>query len=619
MKRDMKKRFVTGLAAFAMLLSQLAMPAQAAYATQGEPHRPNPGTIKVRDIADEDDLPENNPMLTTCSVVVEFYDFDNTTDENASVVFTEQAPTDDVDIAVSGDTLTPIISADGGEENGVADEDGEYTYTLAFTGTPKETGNTTGYHVSLDVKVDGTRGGTKSKTFWMPASCQATVVKSVTPSATVIDTCETANDSVTAVAVEGITYSDVIKTGLTYTLTASPASAEYKLVLVDDSGFELNEDGTATFSKTLTDIDCGANLKETPLPMGVADICGTGNDSVPMPGESDNYTIKYDSGWKQDGQDAVKTVRTITYETLPGYVFTGSEGWVLSEDKTQATYIFTDWGTKCPSENVCTVSNNLFDSEWKFDSVTYPEAGAYGGVTPGTYNFEPTGLYINTPATESYVDGLMDAGMTPLADVDAMSYQVKRLAKSAGYDATLPAYILLVDTVGKGNSDDMKYFFYEPYNNDNSRATIEDEFQLWDAKDGGNAKWWMSGTGQTLRTWSYFVSQFPEAVVVAYGFNQGTYNADTYSAVQDIEFDCATTSFTNNNEGGNGGTGETPVTPSTPVVPTLPVGGQGSVLPAELPMTGANGSVLSTWVALLAAVLTYGAVYFLQPKRRAED
>ena len=270
----------------------------------------------------------------------------------------------------------------------------------------------------------------------------------------------------------------------------------------------------------------------------------------------------------------------------------------------------------------CSVSDNKFDREWTYDDVAFPEAGAWGGVVPGTYNFEPTGLYINTPAKESYVDGLMDAGMTPLSDVDAMSYKAMRLTKSAGYEATLPAYILLVDTKGAGNTNDLKYFFYEPYNNNHTRASVEGTFQLWDVKDGGNAKWWMSGTGQTLRTWNFFVSQFPEAVVLAYGFNQGTSNPNTYTAVQDITFDCAVTSFTYKNEGGNGGNGggETPTGPIIPAQPNVPVGGgKGAMIPAELPMTGANGSVVWTWVALLSAVLTYGAVYFMQPKRRFED
>ncbi len=204
-----------------------------------------------------------------------------------------------------------------------------------------------------------------------------------------------------------------------------------------------------------------------------------------------------------------------------------------------------------------------------------------------------------------------------------MSYKVLRQAKSAGFASTLPAYILLVDTNGLGVAGGETYFLYEPYYNDQPRAAVEGTFQTWDAFSNGTAKWYMSGTGQTLKTWSSFVSQFPDAVVVAYGFNQGTYNAETYSVVQDVVFDCATTTFRYFQGNGGGGGDPTPEVPVTPVTPTpTPVvvqgnGGAGE-LPAELPMTGTDGTI-ATWFALLAAILTYGAVFMLQPKKQIEE
>jgi hypothetical protein len=268
---------------------------------------------------------------------------------------------------------------------------------------------------------------------------------------------------------------------------------------------------------------------------------------------------------------------------------------------------------------VCTVTNNLYDHVWNYDGNPYPEAGADPTGTPGSYAFHTDGLYLSTPATESYVDGWIDGGNTPLGDVDAMSYKTLRLAESAGYDATLPAYILLVDTNGSA-AGGQKYFFYEPYNNNHDRAANEGVWQSWDALNSGAAKWWMSGTGQALHPWSYFVSQFPDAVVLAYGFNQGTYNAETYTAIQDMTFDCATTHFSYTQGQGSTG-GDTPSTPVTPVQPSTPVvtnQGKGALMPTELPETGAKG-ILNIWITLLAALATYGAVYFLQPKKRFED
>ena len=89
-----------------------------------------------------------------------------------------------------------------------------------------------------------------------------------------------------------------------------------------------------------------------------------------------------------------------------------------------------------------------------------------------------------------------------------------------------------------------------------------------------------------------------------------------------MTFDCATTTFSAPGRGSAGG--ETPTTPTTPTLPTTPVietpaqttPGKGAVLPAELPKTGASFNYLS--LAILASVLTYGAVYFAQGKRQYE-
>lgn len=432
----------------------------------------------------------------------------------------------------------------------------------------------------------------------------------VTPNVAVVDSCETDDDSVTGVATTGITYK-VAQNGLTYTVVASPLDSTY--VLADGNGFELNQDGTATLTVILTDVECETpDTEVTPAAPTRSDVCELENDKYIIP--TTTGVDYYVGGAKQVAGEygtAGASSVTVTAIAHDGYALSGQATWTLE---------FTN--EDCLA-NICTVTDNLFDSEWQYDGETYPSAGGQG-----TFNFEPTGLYLNTPAVESYVYGLVSAGNTPIGDVDAMSYNALRLPQSAGYASTLPAYLLYVDINGLSVSGGEKYFFYEPYNNDTDRAAVEGTFQLWDALEGGNAKWWMSGTGQALQTWNYFVNEYEDAVVVAYGFNQGTYNAETFSAVQDITFDCATTSFTNEDEGGSGGGGEepevpvTPVTPTTPVVPSTPVvpaGGQGSVLPAELPLTGTNGSILSTWIALLVAVLTYGAVYYLQPKKRFEQ
>lgn len=184
--------------------------------------------------------------------------------------------------------------------------------------------------------------------------------------------------------------------------------------------------------------------------------------------------------------------------------------------------------------SVCTVSDQHYTSEWD------EWAPAAGGNA--SYAFTDQGLRLDTPEANDYVYGLMNAGTTPLADVDAMSYDTYRLAESGGYAGTLPSYILYVDLNGTAVANGGTYLFYEPYYNA-PPAVEEGTWQTWDALHNGDAKWYISGTGQKLRTWESIVAEYPDAVVLEYGFNQGQSNAETFAYVQNIEFDYATTTF----------------------------------------------------------------------------
>ena len=263
----------------------------------------------------------------------------------------------------------------------------------------------------------------------------------------------------------------------------------------------------------------------------------------------------------------------------------------------------------------CSVTSQTYTDKWGEGSM-YPEVGAYPSATAGSYVFKADGLYLSTPAVESYADGLMDAGATNLSDIDAMSYKTLRLATSTGADYFAPSYILYVDLDGdEATTDDQTYLFYEPVYNGAVQTGV---WQTWDVLAGGNSTWWsfeLSGGDPTL-TWSDIVATYPNAVALAYGFNQGTYNQGTDSAVQDIQFDCATTHFTIvPGKGGSGG--ETPVSPVTPAIPSVPTKQSAAQLPAELPHTGPTN--LTGIYGLLLALLTYGVVYFAQPRRGLSD
>lgn len=235
------------------------LPTMAAHATKPVN---NAGDIKVREVGAADEIPQNDPHLDSCSVVVEFYNFNNTSDEQATVSFTSQAPTKDAVIHVSGGSLTPTIPGDGDADGeGNNDADGAFTYTLSFVGQPAAQG----YHVDLDVDVTNTNGGLKQKTFWMPASCQEkTVVTAEAPTAD--DFCGTSDDSYTIPDVTGVIYSvnGVPTTAGTYTATGHvviTATADDGYELADevnewafDFSDEACEEGEAIISVT---VECG--------------------------------------------------------------------------------------------------------------------------------------------------------------------------------------------------------------------------------------------------------------------------------------------------------------------------------------------------------------------------
>lgn len=83
------------------------------------------------------------------------------------------------------------------------------------------------------------------------------------------------------------------------------------------------------------------------------------------------------------------------------------------------------------------------------------------------------------------------------------------------------------------------------------------------------------------------------------------------SAQPGVSSDGTTITFRNDLIG-KGGVDPTPITP-TPVKPAVP-----GILPIELPRTGPTeaGSTKGLFLALIAAIATYGAVYFAQGKRR---
>lgn len=565
----------------ALIVAQVIMPVHAAFATS---ESGNNGTLKVHERGTASDTESNDPKV--CIFNFEGFMFDK--DQSGIIVVAPQGGDSDTTDTVSlpfgpanadGYAQTSYIN-DG--ISGLQLDNGHYKTTLL--------GKDSQGSYTVDLKA-------KSKVF--KVECQLPTPISVTAvDGTFADVCGTTfNAFFIAPTTAGVTYHPVV-TGNTITVTAT-ANAGYTLS---------NPNWVQTYTDQL--IACVVPPSEIATPsVTVNPICGIGTDTLSYAAETDDYTSSV--AWNQ-----LHTQATITFTIKNGVNKVFTETYT----KTVTVVVNENNTAECPREaQPCTVHNNLFTKEWTYDGTTMPESGAdseSGSALPGTYEFVNnaffTGIHLTTPAVESYVDGLIDAGDTNIQDVDAMSYTTYRSTSSTGYAGTLPAYILQIDKDGNpATSDDLAYLFYEPYNNGPVVAGI---WQSWDALDSGNAKWWMSGTGQTLQTWDYFTTAFPHATVLGYGFNQGTYNAGADTYIKSMTFDCATTTFS---APGKGGLPEVVPTPTPVAVPTPTVpAGKGAVMPTELPETGTGSNALL--IGLAAAAVAYGAVYFAQPKRRYE-
>ncbi len=172
----------------------------------------------------------------------------------------------------------------------------------------------------------------------------------------------------------------------------------------------------------------------TPLPSGIADVCGKGNDTVPLAGE--HYTVLADSQWVADGDGLVKTVRTITYQTIDGYVFntTPVSGWAFNAEGTQATYRYTDWGTPCLvtikpcTEWGSTLATNLNPNGWTLSNgASFVDGGLKLSVedapTPDNWN--------TATATRALTGSLRDLG-TDIAFTPTTKYLGLHIQTSKG-------------------------------------------------------------------------------------------------------------------------------------------------------------------------------------------
>jgi hypothetical protein len=93
---------------------------------------------------------------------------------------------------------------------------------------------------------------------------------------------------------------------------------------------------------------------------------------------------------------------------------------------------------------------------------------------------------------------------------------------------------------------------YEPYLQSGGQGAItNDVWQHWNATDAtpGNGMWWSShitsgpGSQGQPQTWSWFKTQYPDAVLGGYGFNVGSNNPNMFVAADGLTLGSTTTNF----------------------------------------------------------------------------
>lgn len=314
---------------------------------------------------------------------------------------------------------------------------------------------------------------------------------------------------------------------------------------------------------------------ETPLPSGIADVCGVGNDTVPDQ-NTQYYIVKKDTGWTQDGSDPVKKVRTVTYEANAGYKFPQSAGWTVSQDGKTASYTYTDFGTPCTV--ICEAklplirATNLNPNGWTL--------GSGAQFVDGGMKLSSTGNW-----SESTITRTMSGNLSALGNVidflPNQNYLGLHVETSAG---TL---------------------VYEKYYENQNPANAG---KWWSKSDFGVS----GGQGYaTFDTLDSIIAANPlvtlKSLTVLY-----TSPVEASSTVTNVQIGCNEYTFDHVDE------------PTTPVdEPEIPVLGTdtdeprvaGEELPEVLPQTGVVDSRTQLIAVLLAGLLTYGAMYFTGSRR----
>ncbi|HEY1085626.1 MAG TPA: hypothetical protein VGE34_02775 [Candidatus Saccharimonadales bacterium] len=319
------KTFRIAAAMLVALFSGNFLPATTAYAAN---NGGNNGTIKVHEKGTPSGTESNDPKV--CVFNFEAFGLDANQTGDITITGQGQTPDPNPPVVIS---LSTNAAGDGSTAY-VNDTDNAITLANGH------------YKATLDNKF-GTDKGNKAKSKVFKVNCQ-TQPTEVTPNVSIIDECGTADDSVTGVETEGISY-EVTKSGMQYTVTATPDNG-YELV--EANGFTLKRNGTAVYTVILTDETCETpDTPATPEKVMNIDVCGKRNDTYTIPNtEGVNYYVNGSltpAGTYTAPKNNPRSV-TITAQAQDGYQLT---------EEYSETINFTN--TKCAKVTICHRTNSV--------------------------------------------------------------------------------------------------------------------------------------------------------------------------------------------------------------------------------------------------------------------
>lgn len=162
-------------------------------------------------------------------------------------------------------------------------------------------------------------------------------------------------------------------------------------------------------------------------------------------------------------------------------------------------------------------------------------SGAYGGW-PGA-----TAVVLSTPDVNDAKAQLLTTlgrGLA-LSAIDRISYATFRSSDSTGTPAATASLNIEIVGTDAANPDGFTTLVFEPYQQVGA-AIVDDTWQTWDAAAG---RWWstQATSAQPVRqvdllSWAEVQAAYPNARVVRYGFNLGSYNPGVVVAADSLQF-----------------------------------------------------------------------------------